>query len=204
MTQTEASLHESLAAALLSLAGYCPEKVLCDPFCGSGTFLIEAAWMATQTPPGILRKKWGFFNLPECRMGEWKEWKKTRDDRRIPLPKGMIFGADKSRETTDICKKNLLKAGVSDIEISHDEIAHFMPKKKTNFVVINPPYGKRLETSDLLVEQIDTFLDRHLETDGELYLLCPQEFSPRALERKLKAEFAFKNGGLPVKFLAFR
>jgi putative N6-adenine-specific DNA methylase len=201
--QTEASIHESLAAALLLLAEYSTDKILCDPFCGSGTFLIESAWIATNTPPGILRKKWGFFNLPEFEMTEWKEWKKARDEKIIALPKGIIFGADKSRETIDICKKNLQKAGVRDVEIFYDEIAYFKPKIKPNFIVTNPPYGKRLETSELLVKQMEEFLDKNLE-EGEFYLLCPEEFSPDKLNRKLKAEFAFKNGGLPVKFLSFR
>ncbi len=201
-TQTEASIHESLAAALLLLTDYSPEKILCDPFCGSGTFLIEAAWIATRTPPGILRKTWGFFNLPEFNMGDWKEWKKTRDDNRIPLAKGLIFGADKSRETTDICKKNLLKADVSGVEISYDEIAYYSPKIRPNFIITNPPYGKRLETSELLLQQMNSFLDKYLETGGQFYLLCPQEFSADVLKRKVKAEFAFKNGGLPVKLLS--
>src|ERR1700722_8739454 len=55
---TEATLPETLAAAILLRAGYGEREVLCDPFCGSGTFLIEAACMATQTPAGYFRKKW--------------------------------------------------------------------------------------------------------------------------------------------------
>ena len=197
--QTEASIHESLAAALLLLTEYTAEKVLCDPFCGSGTFLIEAAWIATKTPPGILRKKWGFFNLPDFQMTEWKEWKKKKDDLRIPLVKGMIFGADKSRETTEICKKNLAKADLSGIEVSYNEIAYYKPPKKPNFIITNPPYGKRLETSDLLLEQIETFLNQYLETNGNVYMLCPETFTP---QRKVLAEFSFKNGGLPVRFFS--
>ena len=56
----EASLPETLAAAILMRAGYSEREILCDPFCGAGTFLIEAACMATQTPAGYFRKKWGF------------------------------------------------------------------------------------------------------------------------------------------------
>jgi putative N6-adenine-specific DNA methylase len=203
--QTEASLHESLAAALLMLTEYCPEKnILCDPFCGSGTFLIEAAWIATKTPPGFLRKRWGFFNIPEFQMTAWKEWKKIRDERRIPLPKGKIFGSDKSRETIDICKKNLLKAGVPEVELSFDEVAYYKPKVKPDFVITNPPYGKRLETSDLLLKQLETFLDTYLEPKGEFYILCPAEASMDFFKRKSQAEFSFKNGGLPVKFVSLQ
>ncbi len=202
-SQTEASLHESLAAALLLLTEYDPSKdILCDPFCGSGTFLIEAAWIATRTPPGFLRKTWGFFNLPEFDMSAWKEWKKTRDERRIPLAKGKIFGSDKSRETTDICRKNLLTAKVPEVEVSFDEVAYYKPKIKPNFVITNPPYGKRLETSDLILKQLGAFLDEYLEPNGSFYLLCPEEASVDLLNRKIKGEFFFKNGGLPVKLLS--
>lgn len=197
-SQTEASLHESLAAALLLMAGYSSEKVFCDPFCGSGTFLIEAAWIATNTPPGILRKKWGFFHVPGFDKKSWETWKEERNRMRTPLNKSMFLGADKSRETTETCKKNLIKAGVDGIEISYDEIAYFRPKRKIDLLVTNPPYGKRLETSSSLMDQLKHFVCSYLQANGSAYFLCPQELSVE----NTQTEISFKNGGLPVKLLS--
>src|SRR5262249_15308890 len=67
----EAPLQETLAAAILRLARYSKELIFLDPCCGSGTFLIEAALIATQTPPGYLRKEWGFMRHPEYDSSEW-------------------------------------------------------------------------------------------------------------------------------------
>lgn len=198
---SEASLHESIAASLLLMTGYNSEKVLCDPFCGSGTFLIEAAWIATQTSPGILRKKWGFFSLPDFQMTAWKEFKKSKDDLRIPLVKGMIFGADKSREAADMCKKNIQTAGVPEIEVTHNEVAFYKPSKKASFLITNPPYGKRLETSALMLEQLESFIGTYVE--GPSHILSPETLTQEQFKRPVKSEFAFRNGGLPVKLFSF-
>ncbi|MBX9923034.1 MAG: N-6 DNA methylase [Rhabdochlamydiaceae bacterium] len=196
---TEASLHESLAAALLLHTGYSREKTFCDPFCGSGTFLIEAAWIATNTPPGILRKKWGFFQFPDFDKKFWEQWKAERNSKCLPLDKKMFFGSDKSRETTETCKKNLIKAGLLGIDISYDEIAYYHPPQKIDLLVTNPPYGKRLETSSTLFDQLQHFLTENLQENGSAYFLCPEDL---VLENT-QTELSFKNGGLPVKLLSF-
>ena len=201
--QTEASIHESLAAALLLMTGYSADKIFCDPFCGSGTFLIEAAWIATQTPPGILRKTWGFFALPGFQMQEWKAWKESRNAKRVSLPKGHLFGSDKSRETSGICKEHLTKAGVADlVDLSYEEIAYYTPKTKPNFIMTNPPYGKRLDTSNLLLQQISSFFSKTQGPDVSIHILCPDFFKAEDLSCTAKAEFFFKNGGLPIKLLS--
>ena len=72
----DAPLQETLASALLKIAKYNKEEIVFDPCMGSGTFLIEAALMATNTPPGYLRKKWGFFGHPEFSEEKWLQVKK--------------------------------------------------------------------------------------------------------------------------------
>jgi putative N6-adenine-specific DNA methylase len=111
----EAPLHETLAAAILLFANFDEnakrflEKeerhsnssqthplVVCDPFCGSGTFLTEAAMIMTNTPSGYKRKKWGFFHLPEFSSKDWEEVKRRENERIIPLKENVLFGADQS------------------------------------------------------------------------------------------------------------
>lgn len=198
----EATLHESLAAALLLLTGYSTDKIFCDPFCGSGTFLIEAGLIATNTQPGFLRKKWGFFLLPGFDKKKFLEWKASKDSLRVSVPKGKIFGAEKSRETADACKKHIQKAGLSDvIEIEHNEIAYYSPKIAPNFIVTNPPYGKRLEISLKTFQEMKQFLENKIEPSSSVFLLSHESALLEESGLQLQEKFHFKNGGLPVQLL---
>ena len=87
----EAPIQESLAAAILRLARYTKDQILLDPCCGSGTFLIEAALMATNTPPGYLRKYWGFMRHPGYDNAAWLKVRNQIDEKRIPLDPGHIW-----------------------------------------------------------------------------------------------------------------
>jgi putative N6-adenine-specific DNA methylase len=199
-THTEATMHESLAAALLLFTSYSKDKTFCDPFCGSGTFLIEAAMIATKTAPGFLRKKWGFFHLPEFDKAHWIQWKADQDKLRIPLEKGMIFGSDKSRETSDACIKHLQKAGfASSIDVAYDEITYYNPKVAPQCVLTNPPYGKRLETSPLILQQFSDFLQNKCKEDVEAYLIYPELEQLEAAGLLVDSLLSFKNGGLPIE-----
>lgn len=77
-----APIQESLAAALLTLAQYQGNEIVFDPCCGSGTLLIEAALMATHTPPGYLRRNWGFMNHPDFVQTDWLKVKAELDQKR--------------------------------------------------------------------------------------------------------------------------
>ena len=90
----EAPMQESLAAAILRLANYTKDQILLDPCCGSGTILIEAALMATNTAPGYLRQKWGFTKHPRFDTLEWLSVKNKLDENRIPLQPQHLFGID--------------------------------------------------------------------------------------------------------------
>ncbi len=137
-----APLPETLAAAILKLCHYNSEDILCDPFCGSGTFLIEAAMISTNTPAGFFRKKWGFFGLPEHQEEKWKQIKNGADKKRVAI--GKIFGCDKDPKMVEICRRNVAKAGF-EIDVFQREVKMFNPPIKPSMVVTNPPFGKRLE-----------------------------------------------------------
>ena len=76
----EAPLQETMGAALLKLANYQGNEIFYDPCCGSGTLLIEAALIASKTPPGFLRRQWGFFHLPDYNESTWLQYKMEADD----------------------------------------------------------------------------------------------------------------------------
>jgi putative N6-adenine-specific DNA methylase len=195
----EAPLHESLAAGLLIASGYSPDKIFCDPMCGSGTFLVEAAMIATNTPAGFLRKKWGFFHLPDFNETEWLSFRKEEDGKRIPLAKGKIFGSDRSREAAERSQKHLQKLGFgSSVEVQYEDIAFYNPPEKPNHIVANPPYGKRLEASQMLFGRLKEFLSSKCEENVNAYLLYPEQSRLEEADLHPSSILDFHNGGLPI------
>jgi putative N6-adenine-specific DNA methylase len=142
----EAPLQETLAAAILRLAKYKGTETVCDPCCGSGTLLIEAAFIASRTPPGFLRKSWGFANFPGYLQEDWLKMKSEADAKRVCLPKQLLFGVDINTNTVRICKTNLKAAGFHlAIDIAHSDFREYEPQSPAGFIISNPPHGRRLD-----------------------------------------------------------
>ena len=124
----EAPMQETVAAALLALARFEGTEIVCDPCCGSGTLLIEAALIASKTAPGFLRKKWGFMHLPDFSSEKWQQFKIEVDHTRIPVPKLQIFGADLNKQAVHAAKVNLRMAGFHhSIEIAQSTLQDYQP-----------------------------------------------------------------------------
>lgn len=139
-----APLQESIAAALLTMAGYRGDEVLCDPCCGSGTLLIEAALMATHTPPGYLRTVWGFKRLPQYVESEWLKVKREEDAKRIPINSRKFFGIELNRAVAGAARRNLREAGFKDIEVIQGDFRDVELMVQPNFIIANPPHGNRI------------------------------------------------------------
>lgn len=149
--QTEAPLKESLAAAILLEAGWPGDfGTLVDPLCGSGTFLIEAALLAADIAPGLLREYYGFFGwkghdqaLWQRLLGEAAARKQAGLGR--PLPK--LLGFDASRTALSAALKNAHTAGVGHL-ITLEERELWQLKLPAGLskglIATNPPYGERL------------------------------------------------------------
>lgn len=142
----EAPIRESLAAALLRLAKYKGTETLYDPCCGSGTLLIEAALIATQTPPGYIRQKWGFMGLPHYDLNQWLKIKIAADSKRCDMPKGKLFGTDINKNAVHVTKVNLRAAGfASAVEVAPCDFREYTPSVPIDILITNPPHGKRLD-----------------------------------------------------------
>lgn len=193
-----APLQESLAAAVLRLAGYDPTKdVLVDPFAGSGTILIEAAMIATRTAPGFYRKRWGFERLPEFSDSTWKACKTFFDEQRIPLGSGKILGADRDASMVDLAKNHLETTGfLHSVDVFTRPIAKFNPPISPNLVVTNPPYGERLERDDGLYQDFLRFIGGI--SPRATYFLVPSKLKTIIPSRRM---FSCLNGGLEVDLL---
>ncbi len=141
---TEAPIKETLAAGILDVARVKGYSTVYDPFCGSGTFLIEAALRAQHIAPGLYRsfaaESWDSIGLKAWR--EERERANTQIDRNIGFE---AYGADISQEAVELTLSNAKKAGVADcIHVKTAAIKDFCPESEKAVVVCNPPYGERL------------------------------------------------------------
>lgn len=200
---TSTSIQENLAAGLLLQAGYNANTILCDPFCGSGTFLIEAALIATRTPPGFFRRHWGFFHLPQFNAETWESFKKTRDEQRIALEPNHLFGADKDFTTLQACKDHVRKIGASEqIQLQQADIIKYKPPISPTLILTDPPFGKRLETSQRLYQELGAFIQKTLTPHGKAFVLAPDARYLSSAGLSIEGAFAFHHGGLNIS--AFR
>lgn len=190
---TEAPLQETLAASILLQSGFKPGEILFDPFCGSGTFLVEAAMIASRTPAGFYRKQWGFSCLPEHTEEAWTRFKTEQNAKRISLPPNSLFGSDRDQEALDRAYENLSRAGfdTSAVLIARDIKMLKYPAKPT-LIVTNPPYGIRLEQD---TQALQAFYGWAKKQNAPAFLIYPEE-APFALPHKRL--LTFYNGGIKI------
>jgi putative N6-adenine-specific DNA methylase len=193
-TGHEVSLPETIAAALLRYAGYGPDEVLCDPFCGSGTLLIEAASMATHTPAGFLRKTWGFLRMPEHDAKKWAQFKQIFDAKRIPLRENAFFGSDKDLSTLSGCRTYCSKFDFGkSIALTHKEVYSYAPAQAPTLILTDPPFGKRLISSSKVYEELGLFLRKH---KARAFILTPDEELLKPVQGRIIRRFPVSYGGL--------
>ncbi len=141
--QVAAPLRETLAAAMVDIAGYRGKGDFCDPFCGSGTIAIEAALAAKNRAPGLNRR----FSAEDWTCFNSGIWQKIREEARAREFSGQyhIFAADIDPKAVAISRANAARAGVADI-ISFEtaDATEFSRKTQGGVIVTNPPYGERL------------------------------------------------------------
>lgn len=195
----QACIQETLAAAILMKARYSSREILCDPFCGSGTFLIEAACIATNTPAGFFRKQWGFTHLPPFKEQEWLDFKQTHDQKRTSLEPGTIMGVDLDKNTLSMCKDNLRSAGFDKrITLIHGNVCDVKLPQSPTLVVTNPPFGKRFETDLPLYKDLGNLLRKHCPATPWAYVLTAAYPFAKATGCPILSEWNIQHGGLRV------
>ncbi|XOZ34673.1 bifunctional 23S rRNA (guanine(2069)-N(7))-methyltransferase RlmK/23S rRNA (guanine(2445)-N(2))-methyltransferase RlmL [Halomonadaceae bacterium KBTZ08] len=210
----QAPLRETLAAALLYRAGW-PEVAkaggdLADPFCGSGTILIEAAMMATNTAPGLFRS-FAFERWPEAATTGWQAQREAAHERRregLEASRVRFRGTDADRQVVALAWRNIERAGFSDrIHVEKCDVAEWrIPEKAaTGVIVTNPPYGNRLETRERAAELFRIFGERlRSEAPGwRLGLLLAEPELGHQLGMRSRRQYRFFNGSLETTLLLF-
>lgn len=191
-----APLTETLAAAILLLSPWKKDRILVDPFCGSGTIPIEAAMIASNMAPGMnrefLSERWGNL-IPKK---EWYEVGQEAMDLVENDAELTIQGYDLDVEVLKMARANAALAGVDkQIHFQQRDILNFRSPKKYGFVISNPPYGERLSTKDdmeLLYRTIGNIIKEN-ET-WSFFLLSGYEEAQKAIGKKATKNRKIYNG----------
>ena len=199
----KAPLRENLAAGLVDLSFYKPDRFLFDGFCGSGTILIEAARRARNIAPGIDRS-FDFENFIFIDKDCYKKAKKEALDAIDYDVKLNILGSDISGRAISLAKNNAINAGVGeDISFITRDIKSVALRDDYGILISNPPYGKRLsdfDTDDLYKKINDKF--KNLDTRS-LYFITSDENFDKSFGKKLSKKRKLYNGGQKVDFYQY-
>ena len=200
-----APLSETLAASLIMLTPWHGDRVFVDPFCGSGTFPIEAAMMAANIAPGMNRE---FLSQEWSTLVPKKVWYEAVEEAQDLVDLDVetaIQGYDIDEKVIAVARENARRAGVDKlIHFQRRPVAQLNHPKKYGFIITNPPYGERLEDKkDLpaLYEQIGEAYDR-LE-DWSMYLITSYEDAERYIGRKADKNRKLYNGMIRTYFYQF-
>ena len=172
----DAPLKETLAAAMCDLARIYPDTILFDPFCGSGTLLIESAMMAANIAPGLRR----YFAAERFGFLDDKIWREERTRAQDLIRHNIEFeahGFDIDKNCVELTISNAKKAGVSNyIKASVADVRDFTPPAKRCLTITNPPYGERLLDVKAAEELYKVMGERFVEGDGrKYYVISPHD-----------------------------
>lgn len=202
---SKAPLTETLAAALILLTPWRPDRILVDPFCGSGTFPIEAAMIAANIAPGMNREftaeKW--TNLIDKKL--WYECVQEAEDMIDTSVEVDIQGYDIDGEVIKAARENAKRAGVDHmIHFQQRAVADLRHPKKYGFVITNPPYGERLEEKADLPKLYTEIGKAYQNLDAwSMFLITSYEDTERYIGRKADKNRKIYNGMLKTYFYQF-
>ena len=202
---SKAPITETLAAALLMLTPWKSDRILVDPFCGCGTFPIEAAMMAANMAPGVHRS----FAAEEWKnLVERKLWYEAVTEANDLLDDGIetdIQGYDIDPAMVKAARENAREAGVDHlIHFQARPVSELRHPKKYGFVVTNPPYGERLEEKEALPALYREIGEAFERLDSwSMYLITGYEDAERYIGRRADRNRKIYNGMLKTYFYQF-
>lgn len=196
MQQGDAPLKETLAAGIILLSGYNGTQPFADIMCGSGTFVIEAALIASHTPPCLKRgfafETWG-ISSPEAR-----QLLRQEAEAKIIKPDIRLLGSDIDKKSVVHAKNNAVSAKTDDITAFQTlDFRKFSSQKRKGILVLNPPYGQRIGDISALREMYKDLrgVFKSLE-DWRMYVLCGNEDFQRFYGERADKNRKLYNGDL--------
>lgn len=202
----KAPIAENLAAALIMLTPWKKDRILIDPFCGSGTIPIEAAMMAANMAPGMNRN---FIAQDWKHIVDKRFWYDCIDEANDVLDLSVateIQGYDIDEKMVEVARTNAKLAGV-------DKLIHFQKRpveelshaKKYGFIITNPPYGERIEEKKNLPALYKTIGERYKALDSwSLYMITSYENAEKDIGRKADKNRKIYNGMMKTYFYQFQ
>ncbi|NQT33286.1 MAG: class I SAM-dependent RNA methyltransferase [Candidatus Omnitrophica bacterium] len=149
----EAPMQETLASAVLSAAGYTGKENLINPMCGSGTIAIEAALIALNKAPGLLRSNYGFMHLKDHDKTYWQDLRKNALQKAEKKPRHPIIATDIRKDAVNAAIKNAKTCGVDHlIDFKVCDFRNTDVPKGAGAVIFNPEYGARMGEAEKLAE----------------------------------------------------
>lgn len=205
LATSKAPLTETLAASLIMLTPWKKDRILVDPFCGSGTFPIEAAMMAAGIAPGMNRsftaEQWTNL-IPKQLWYDAVEEAQEMVDLNVEVD---IQGYDIDGEVVKAARENAKRAGVDSlIHFQQREVAALHHPKKYGFIITNPPYGERLEEKADLPALYKQIGQAYAGLDSwSLYMITSYEDAERYIGRKADKNRKIYNGMIRTYFYQF-
>ena len=202
----KAPISETLAAALIMLTPWRKERILVDPFCGSGTFPIEAAMMAANIAPGMNRS---FTAESWANLIDKKLWYEAIDEANDLIDDQIetdIQGYDIDGDVVRMARQNAENAGVDHlIHFQERPVSALSHPKKYGFIITNPPYGERLEEKEALPGLYREFGESFRKLDSwSAYMITSYEDAERYFGRKADKNRKIYNGMLKTYFYQFQ
>ena len=201
----KAPIAENLAAALIMLTPWKRDRILVDPFCGSGTFPIEAAMMAANIAPGMNRS---FTAESWTNLIPKKSWYEAVNEAQDMIDDNIeadIQGYDADGEVLRAARRNAEEAGVSHlIHFQQREVRNLSHPKKYGFIITNPPYGERLEEKETLPRIYKEFGDAFRKLDSwSAYMITSYDDAERYFGKKSDKNRKIYNGMIRTYFYQF-
>lgn len=202
---SKAPLTETLAAALILLTPWQKDRILVDPFCGSGTFPIEAAMIAAGIAPGMNRH---FLSEAWENLIPKELWRDCFQEAEEMVNKDIttdIQGYDIDGDIIKAARENAKRAGVENlIHFQQRDVSDLHHPKKYGFVITNPPYGERLEEKEVLPELYAKIGQAYKGLDSwSMYMITSYEDAEKYIGRKADKNRKIYNGMLKTYFYQF-
>ena len=201
-----APLRENLAAGIIMLSGWIPGTPFLDPMCGSGTFLIEAAMMAVNQPPGK-KRTFGFQKLTSFDEGLWKKIETEALQNMKPIEFLDIYGSDIDLRAVRVARHNLKVAGLEDVaKVMQSDFIKLEPPASEGMLVTNPPYGQRIGEDEDLKEVYPVWAKHMKESFGgwNTYFLTADLEMPKDMRLKPSKKTPLYNGALECRLFEIK
>lgn len=201
----KAPISETLAAALIMLTPWRADRVLVDPFCGCGTFPIEAAMIAANIAPGLDRE---FVSDKWTNFIDMKHWYKAGDEAIAKINMDVttnIQGYDIDPEAVEMSRKNAELAGVEElIHFQVRDVKDLSHPKKYGFIITNPPYGERLEDEESVKVLYNQLGRQYKKLDSwSAFVITSFEQAPECMGLKPTKNRKIYNGMIKTYFYQF-